>query len=195
MNTETEISIVDTAWCRTKCVMQKFEFNWIIEDFSLLTRLGEFVVNSPKFPDEESQISFNLIFICDYSFNKSSIRLQPHFRRGKKVANLKYIASIVIIAANNKIKYDCCGVLPNYCFIGKVKIPTMMDSIDEEISINCTIHVETDKVFHNMNCQVPKCDLAKDLGVLFDSKELCDVTIKTGDGHELRAHKNILSGK
>lgn len=195
MNTETEISSVDTACCRTKCVIQKFEFKWTIEDFSLLKRLGYIDVNSPKFPDEESQISFNLIFIYHDASNISSIRLLPHFRRGKKVADLKYIARIVIIAANRKISYDCVGVLPNNCFIDNVKIPSDMEIIDEEISINCTIHVETDKVFHYMNCQVPECDLAKDLGVLFESKELCDVTIKTGDGHELRAHKNILSGK
>lgn len=67
---------------------------------------------------------------------------------------------------------------------------------DGNLTINCVINVMLDAIDnYGRSDPVPNCDLAKDLGVLLDSKELCDVTIKTNDGHELRAHKIILSGK
>lgn len=64
------------------------------------------------------------------------------------------------------------------------------------LTINCVINVMLEAIDKfGSSDPVPNCDLTKDLGVLFDSNQLSDVTIKTSDGHNFRAHKIILSGK
>lgn len=191
---ETKEMLVNSSWCNTKYEIRKYEFNWTIDDFSFLKTL---FMDSPKFPSAESDISFILSI-----FPKTRQLGVELFVSACKEINLNQFTFIVnIVVASN----------PKWTFRDKVTFPIIhgtcstrawyVDYCDleknlpgDKLTIHCVIHIVKDKAFHNLSFNVPKCDLANDLGNLFESKELSDVIIKTSDGHKLRAHKNILSG-
>lgn len=188
---ETKEMVVNSSMCNTKFEIRKYEFNWTIDDFSIVKSL---TLNSPQFPSAENDISFSLRIS---PMNNSLFRVKICAFAFKEI-NMKQFTFIVntVVASNPKYTFwmegNCQAFtntawFVNYSDLGK-NLP------GDKLTIHCDIHIVKDKAFHILSFNVPKCDLANDLGNLFDSKELSDVTIKTSDGHKLRAHKNILSG-
>lgn len=179
--------------CHTSHEIRKFEFDWTIENFHIL--MGKFV-KSPELPSEDSDISF-MLCIIEHP-NILMLKVEPYVRKGISIQNLYYEVHVEF-ASNRDWNYR--KVSDFSCYIGFYEVPLeelkncpQVYLPGNQLTIHCSIQVMTNKVFNNLSFNAPKCDLGKNLGVLFDSNEFCDVVIKTADGHELRAHKLILSG-
>lgn len=149
-------------------------------------------VKSPKFPSEESDISFILSAFPDDSF----LVVTANAFLCNKINFSKYKYSVnVKVASNPEWTFSEQDILKNGLIFEYFLLADIIKNLpSNKLTIHCVIYILTDKAIHNLSFNVPKCDLANDLENLFDSKELSDVIIKTSDGHELRAHKNILSG-
>lgn len=170
--------------CHTSHEIRKFEFDWTIENFHIILKN---LAKSPKLPSEDSDISF-MLYIDEHS-NILMLNVEPYVRNGISIQNWYYEVHVEfpsnrdwnyrkVSDFNRIIKFDEVPLkeLKNY---PQTYLP------GNQLTIHCSIQVMTNKVFNN---------LSLNLGVLFDSKEFCDVVIKTADRHELRAHKLILSG-
>lgn len=106
--------VAKTFCCQTKCVVQKYEFNWTIENFPLLRIMNEHKRDSLKFPGEESDISFSLRLLeRNYIL---VIEILPSVREETNVKNYNYGVS-VNIPSNDDWKYNSSNILPNICVI------------------------------------------------------------------------------
>lgn len=191
MGDEKEIIVKNC--CHTKRETQKkYVFDWTF-DISVL--LGN-DVESPKFPSEENDIYFILYIKRHPTY--LVLYLKPYVCKEIKAANLYYEVQFLI--ASRPLAYSNVtdfSTISSYTLVSLAALKEKSGQylLDNKLTIHCVIQVFMDKVFHNLSFNVSKCDLANNLGALFDSKELSDVTIKTSDGHEFRAHKIILCGK
>lgn len=105
--------VATTFSCQTKCVVQKYEFKWTIENFPLVRIMNEHRRDSLKFPGEESDISF-FLRVLDRSI--LVIEIHPSVREETNVKNYKYGVSLCI-SSNGDWNYNISNVLPDICGI------------------------------------------------------------------------------
>lgn len=179
--------------CHTSHEIRKFEFDWTIENFHIL--MGKFV-KSPELPSEDSDISF-ILHISKHS-DYLLLDVAPYVCNGISIQNWYYEVHVEISSKPDwnyrKVSDFNCNIKFYEVPLEELKKCPQVYLPGNQLTIHCSIQVMTNKVFNNLSFNAPKCDLGENLGVLFDSKKFCDVVIKTADGHELRAHKLILSG-
>lgn len=179
--------------CHTSHEIRKFEFDWTIENFHIL--MGNYV-KSPKLPSEDSDISFMLSI--NHLSNLLWLGVAPYVRKEISILNWYYEVHVEISSIPGwnyrKVSDFICNIQSYDVPLEELKKCPQVYLPGNQLTIHCSIQVMTNKVFNNLSFNAPKCDLSENLGVLFDSKKFCDVVIKTADGHELRAHKLILSG-
>lgn len=179
--------------CQTSREIRKFEFNWTIENFHIL--MGNYV-ESPELPSEDSDISFMLYI--DGHPDLLMLNVKPYVRNEITTENWIYEVYVMFASSSDwkyrKVSDFKFDMLFNAVPLKELENYLQMYMPGNQLTIHCSIQVMTDNVFNNLSFNAPKCDLGKNLGVLFDSKEFCDVVIKTADGHELRAHNLILCG-
>ncbi|MEE6489127.1 hypothetical protein FKM82_015496 [Ascaphus truei] len=204
---------VAESWCYTQVIVVKFSYMWIINNFSFCREeMGEVLKSStfssgpndkmkwclrvnPKGLDDESKDYLSLYLLL-VSCTKNEVRAKFKFSllnakreetkamesqrayrfvQGKDWGFKKFIRRDFLLDEAN-------GLLP-----------------DDKLTLFCEVSVVQDSVnisgqSTTNNLKVPGCQLAEDLGNLWESSRFTDCSLFVG-GQEFKAHKSILAAR
>uniref|UniRef100_A0A1A9VF18 BTB domain-containing protein n=1 Tax=Glossina austeni TaxID=7395 RepID=A0A1A9VF18_GLOAU len=205
MASSTAIKIGVKASGHTKVKVHKYRYPWTIDNFSFCHRRG---VNSPVFTtgaNDETEWHLALIpcapcrtfYMKVYLYMKSStkevIDAKVKFNLLNSIGEIVFVTeesshtftvetpSTFINVHEDSILKENDGLL-----IGDKLVITCM--IDEQYIVNSAAHLIVGKYEEDED------KLSLDLGNLLENEKFSDVTLAV-DGHEIRAHKNILAAR
>ncbi|XP_055840545.1 protein roadkill-like [Episyrphus balteatus] len=206
-------NILVENWCHTKSNIIKFNFTWTIDNFDFLpNKTGESLRSSTFsagshhkskwflkiYPKGECEDSKDFISIYLHiepfikgevlaKYNISILNSKGKSQKGGETSEIKYFMACQgwgykKLVSRGYLLHKPNDVLP-----------------DNKLTVHCEVQVLSDRV-NTMGQKnitkftIPQCELANDLGVLWDTEDFSDVTLVIGD-LEFPSHKNILSAR
>lgn len=204
-------TIVAENWCLTQIKVIKFSYMWTISNFSFCREeMGEVLKSStfsagtndklkwllrinPKGLDEESKDYLSLYLLLHKCEQKGEVRAKFKF----SILNAKR-EEVKIMESQRAYRFVAGK---DWGFKKFVKRDLLLDETsgllpDDKLTIYCEVNVVTEAREYSgqvspFQSRVPTCTLSEDLGELFKSKDMSDVTI-CANGIEFKAHKSIL---